>query len=365
MIDDNDKENVTDEMREIMNAYFDPFALGQMVWGRVGHPLLEGCLLHGDETHTTNRGYAVRGALQWALERLSKSGSQYARQSFEILHYRYIEERGMSVAKCAKKLGREEATIKHGQKKALIRLGELLSQESIQRQAVAERRKWGLYFRYEGCSAESQRLLRFFAIFRLAVPQRIALVVETIPFQPHLSYLLEANLIVQDQSGRIRIHPEMMPFVQERLVSGETAPDHAAALKFYQLQNNKVESLYHLQQLGSHQQAAELLLADALSFNNSELSDLLNRFVEKRLSADTWKKLKLLAGNVAYEQQKLDAALREYEQVLGSSDTALNAEAFIILLKFTNCVISMRRCAIIKTHLRYSTNRKKHERFGC
>ncbi|MFN8441453.1 MAG: tetratricopeptide repeat protein [Caldilineaceae bacterium] len=301
--------------------------------------LVESYFLSGEPITADTRGRIVRSLLRWAIERLRPEGEQSwikpAWRNYCILHYFYLE--GMRASALAEAMAIAEQTLYQVRPLAINALSNLLRSELQQPSDEMGRRAMVYRDRYARQSSEQQQLLRIAAVFPGAVPSRLlhglANRLGILDPLPALQQLALNHLMSRDEVGGEQVvHPQLRNFLLTLLSPEERHLAHRAAAEHYTAQHNFLEAAQQWRAGDQAERAAQLLIEHQRDIIDNlqleELAELLSRFRPSDLSAATWARLKILAGEIAEFTENFSVALAEYQQALGSPDLHTKALAY-------------------------------------
>jgi tetratricopeptide (TPR) repeat protein len=124
----------------------------------------------------------------------------------------------------------------------------------------------------------------------------------------------------------------MRPYLLTLLPADTRQSLHSVAGDYYHSQGDYLEAARQLRAASQWEAAAALLIEQQQSIVDNlqieELSELVGQFRNTEVSAGTWAKLKLMAGELAEFTGNLDAALLEYQQALNAPDVYTKGSAY-------------------------------------
>ena len=314
--------------------------------------LVETSFLSGEAVTSTVRGRAMQSMLRWAIDKLRPNGEHswiaLSFRSYNILYNFYMQ--GSRVAEIAEKMGIAPARFYGLRPQAIEQLAEFLYQElGAGLMLMQERKQYAISDRYASRPDDEQRLLRMTALLRYPVPitliQKMSSSTSSEPpnkikrqnmnIQASIHHLVVAGMLVSDDHAiEILLHPEMSQYLLTLLSPQEREEWHRAAGIYYEeQQQDYLEAAHHFSLTnGWKERAAQLLIdyyqeiVDELQLE--ELNNLLERFHSAQMSNHLWRRLKLVAGQVAELMADFERALAEYGEALGARQIHIRAEAY-------------------------------------
>jgi tetratricopeptide (TPR) repeat protein len=306
--------------------------------------LVQSGLLTGEPATSDMRGRAMQSLLHWAVDRLRPGGAHSwllpAWRTYNVLHHFYLHN--MRASDLAEAMSVAEQTLYQWRPQAIAALTQVIGEELASPRDLLARKRYALADRYARHTAAEQQLLRLAAVFPHSIPTELLhQLAETFAVgevAATLHALAAANLLISsDEGDKVVIHPEMRPYLLTLLPTDLRQSLHSVAGAYYQSQGDHLEAARQLRAASHWEQAAALLIEQQRSIVDNlqieELGELVGQFRSTEVSASTWAKLKLVAGEVAELTRDLDAALLEYQQALNAPDVYTKANAYYLRAK--------------------------------
>ncbi|NJM39680.1 MAG: hypothetical protein HC853_02350 [Anaerolineae bacterium] len=269
-------------------------------------------------------GTTVGALLRWAISLTPQQDADSA----TLLRCFYVD--GMTVEAVSERLAISPAAFhKVRQPKAVTALAQalapLLSQQLVRHPALLAQ---VIEDRYANLSPPAQRLARFVALFRVAVPAHW--VQQALGLLPD-----EASHLVAAVAGWGLIHatqqlgqpalmapPEAQAYWLQHLHPPEAQAWHRVAFEYFKQQQHSIEAAHHQLALGAPEFAAQWLIThqtQLLGSNQAQpLLKLIDRIQPQLLQGETWAALKLIEGKAAQALGNANLALEAYRTALAS-----------------------------------------------
>ncbi len=306
------------------------------------HPLLTAA----EQADPAAVGLATYALFQWAVDQLKPAGppqwQAYTWRAYLLLQQAYLQ--ATPFAALARQLAISEQTVFQSRRKAIAQLVTILSDELDKPQAEPIRRHYLADCRYAQFDPSAQQLLALLAANQ--EPQPLAALLPLLPANhATTASSLHTQLLLLQQDGALTLTATgdrdgdlivaITPIFQAALAAMRPAAVSEAHQQWaaaYAQRGAIRQAVAHYHCADRPQAAATLLLTEQRALINSgataQLLQALQRFQPEQVDEPSWARLKVLAGDLAIQQQDLQAALDEYQHALTVADPELRALAY-------------------------------------